>query len=87
VRELLKYLKRDCLDYVVASSTTFKCEALENYRQKRQIPVCCEPVETFRALTRAKILCSDVASDEALVRHDSLKLASELKKIFEDKKK
>lgn len=83
VREIIKYLKKDALDYVLCSSTRFSEASLEKYAGQNQIPV----VENFPArlneITRAEILWADIASETELVRHDSVKLAAELKKILE----
>jgi uncharacterized cofD-like protein len=83
VRELLKYLKKDCLDIVLCSSTRFSPDAEARYREKSQAPVVEHNPLVLQGMTKAKILWADIASETELVRHDSLKLAAELKKIFE----
>lgn len=86
VRELLKYLKKDCLDYVVCSATRFSPEAEQRYKLKSQFPVTEPDPLVLKGVTNANILWADLASETELVRHDSLKLAGELKKIFEQGK-
>ncbi|MCM8775056.1 MAG: uridine diphosphate-N-acetylglucosamine-binding protein YvcK [Candidatus Omnitrophica bacterium] len=83
VREIVRYLKKDCLDYIICSSTSFSTASLELYAQKGQVPVIEKSENVLGKLTKAEIIWADVASDSILVRHDSLKLAGELKKIFE----
>lgn len=83
VREIVKYLKKDSLDYVLASSTTFSESALRGYARKKQSPVVETHPSRLAQVTRAEILWADVASERELVRHDSLKLASEVQKIIE----
>ncbi len=81
VREIIKYLKADALDYILCPSTQFSEVSLERYHKKNQVPVVEKHPEKFKALTKAKIIWADVASETELVRHESLKLAVEIKKI------
>ena len=83
VREILKYLKKDALDYVLCSSTAFSETSLEKYAEKSQIPVVENFPDQLRSLTKAEVLWADMGSESELVRHDSVKLAAELKKILE----
>ncbi len=83
VREILKYLGRDCLDVILSSSTTFSAAALETYAQKKQFPVIQKDPSELRALTHAQIFSEDIASEDELVRHDSLKVAAAVRKIIE----
>ncbi len=83
VRELVKYMGRDVLDYVLYSSTQFTEPSLAKYRLKNQGPVIEKDNAMISKVTRAKIVSGDIASEAELLRHDSLKLSSELKKIFE----
>lgn len=82
VREIVKYLKRDCLDYVLCSSTRFSRHALKVYAHKAQYPVIEKIPKKLKEISRAKVVFADVASESELVRHDSLKLAQEIKKIM-----
>ena len=86
VREVVRYLKIDRLDYVISSSTQFSTDALKSYAVKGQVPVSDFDAEKMKEATKAKIIHADVASDHLLVRHDSLKLANVLKKIFDESK-
>ena len=87
IREIVRYLGRDVLDYVLCSTTTFSYAALRVYAQKNQEPVIEISSRNLREATRAQILWADLASETELVRHDSLKLAAELKQIFEKEMK
>ncbi len=86
VSEMIKYLRKDILDYVICSSTQFSKEALEVYAKKNQIPVIEKSRTTLQKTTRARIVWADVAHGQELVRHDSLHLAAELKKIIDHEK-
>lgn len=82
VRAIVGYLKQDSLDYVLASTTGFTKTALEIYEKKNQVPVIEKNPSELARSTKAEILWADVASESELVRHDSLKLAIELKNII-----
>lgn len=85
VREINKYLKEDALDYVVCSSTTFSEASLKIYAEQNQFPVVEKSLAILKNQTHARVIWADLASEHELVRHDSLKLAAELKKIMDDK--
>ena len=76
-------LQKDVLDYVLCSSSQFSYQALKRYAQKNQVPVIELSNKDLEETTRAKIVWSDMISETELVRHDSLKLAGEIKKILE----
>lgn len=83
VAEITKYMGKDVLDYVVCSSSQFSYEALKRYSEKKQVPVIEVSAKKLEAATRAEIIWADVVSEAELVRHDSLKLASEIRKIID----
>ena len=83
VRELLRYLDDDCLDYVLTSRTSFSADALSYYAERSQFPVIEREGERLSELTRARIVRADVASESSLVRHDSLKLAVAMRELLE----
>lgn len=83
VREIIKYLGKDNLDYVLASSTSFSRSSLRTYALKQQIPVIERSLKNLSKVTKAKVIWADIASETELVRHDSLKLAAEIRKIIE----
>lgn len=85
IREINKYLGQDILDYVLCSSTAYTEAALKTYAKLNQFPVTEKNPEAIRQITRARLIWADVASEHELVRHDSLKLAAELKKIMDEK--
>jgi len=82
VNELVKYLGRDILDYVLCSSTKYSDDVLAAYATKQQIPVKTGGREELASVTRANVIEADLASETEWVRHDSLKLAAEIKKII-----
>ncbi|MDP3919900.1 MAG: uridine diphosphate-N-acetylglucosamine-binding protein YvcK [Candidatus Omnitrophota bacterium] len=83
IREVVKYLGKDCLDYVFCSSTQLSRDLLELYAQKGQAPVIERNLDEFRKITQAVVIPADLSMRAELARHDSLKLATELKKIFD----
>lgn len=87
VREVIRYLKGDCLDSIVASTTQFHAGALKTYAKQGQKPVSEKSKKILEKMTKARIIWADVASESELVRHDSLKLAEVLKKIIEKESK
>lgn len=82
VRELLRFLPRDCLDDVLVSTTRFSPESLGQYAKEGQEPVEERPGEDLAEVTRARVFRADVASDSVLVRHDSLKLATAIRNLL-----
>lgn len=83
IREINKYLQKDVLDYVLCSSSQFSYEALKRYAQKNQVPVIELSNKSLEEVTRAQRVWADMVCERELVRHDSLKLAAEIKKIIE----
>ena len=83
VREIVRYLRGDCLDHVLASTTAFSEECLARYREQGQRPVAEREDEPLDTVTQARIHRADVASDTVLVRHDSMKLARAFQPILE----
>ena len=83
IREIVRYLGSDVLDYVICSATEFSSESLAAYAKQNQYPVMEKNREKISAVTKAEVLFEDVASETVLVRHDSLKLATAVKKIIE----
>ena len=74
------------LDYVLCSSTQFSYEALKKYAHKSQIPVVELSNQALASITHAQVVWADMVSESELVRHDSLKLAAQVKKIIEEEK-
>lgn len=83
VREVVKYLGKDVLDYVLSSSTRFSESSLQKYSVREQGPVIEKDPAAVSRVTKAKWISADVASEKELLRHDSLKLSGEIKKILE----
>ncbi|MBN1689254.1 MAG: YvcK family protein [Candidatus Omnitrophica bacterium] len=84
VREIVKYLAKDVLDYILASTTKFSKDHIELYAKKNQIPVVESSDQVLSSITGAKIVREDLVSEKELVRHDSFKLASTLKRIIDE---
>lgn len=83
IKELIKYLGKDCLDYVIISdNSALSSQALLKYSKKKQFPVQAEDFSNIRKITRAHIIIADVAHETELIRHDSGKIAKEIAKII-----
>lgn len=87
VVRIKEYLGRDVLDYVFCSDTQISDELLMDYELQNQIPVVQQDQKKLAGVTTAKVIWGDFASDKELLRHDSLKLAKEFKKIIDFKQK
>ena len=75
IREVLKYLRRDCLDYIIISDNNkLSMESVMRYSRKKQYPVKMGDMKLIRKITKAKIIVADVAHERELVRHDGEKL-------------
>lgn len=82
VREVVRYLGTDCLDYVLVSKTVFSAESVEEYMKKSQAPVLPSVAADIRKYTKARVIFADVADEKELVRHDPIKLRAEIEKII-----
>ena len=82
VKEIVKYLKGDFLDYVIVSNTSLLRKAISDYSKKDQIPVNLKNKKELQAVTKAKIILADVGSTRDLVRHDSVHLKNEIQEII-----
>ena len=83
VREVIKYLGGDHLDYVLLSNSKLSNEAITEYSRKNQSPVVPGELDEIRKVTRAEILTADIGNQTELVRHDSVKLRGEIQKILD----
>ena len=71
-------------DFILLNGDTlFDAPALEQYAALGQVPVEVDPENVLSAVTRANVVRADVASATELVRHDSLKLATELQRLLD----
>lgn len=87
IKEVLKYLKKDCLDYVIIpDNSKLPKEIVAKYAKKRQFPVQIGDLKKIKKLTHAKIIVADLANKEELVHHDSGKIADQIMKIILRKK-
>ena len=83
VKEIIKYLGKDALDYVLISNSKLSDESTWEYSKKNQFPVIVGHVKDIQKITHAAILLADVGNQTELVRHDSVKLRKEIEKIIE----
>lgn len=83
VKEVIKYLGCDCLDYVVLSSTRLPENKIQEYAKKAQAPVALGNIDKIKELTKATLLLEDVGDAIELVRHDSIKLRNIIQKIID----
>ncbi|MBI4971200.1 MAG: YvcK family protein [Candidatus Omnitrophica bacterium] len=82
IREILKYLKGDYLDYVLLSNTTLSQKAIRKYAKQNQCPVKLRSLDEIKEITRAELIVSDVGDEHELVRHDSIKLKDEIYRLM-----
>ena len=83
--EVIKYLGKDCLDYVIISNTHLSDKAIYEYSKKDQSPVRVGDAEAFGKITKAKIILADVSHETELVRHDHIKFKNEVKRIIDER--
>lgn len=75
IKDILKYLKEDCLDYIVISDNErLSMDSMLRYSRKKQFPVKVGDVKSIRKITKAKIIIADVAHETELIRHDNDKM-------------
>lgn len=82
VREIIKYLGDDYLDYILISIAKYSKKSLQNYAKLDQYPVLIENQTVLAKLSKAKIILADLADQQELVRHDSEKTKKEIEKII-----
>lgn len=82
IREIVKYLKGDCLDYCLLSNTVLSGKALADYALKNQFPVELKDPAGLKEITSARVILADLGHEEELVRHDSLKIKSEISRFI-----
>ena len=87
LREIIKYIAGDYLDYVIISNTKLSKKAIDEYAKKEQSPVSSGRIDEIRKITKAEIITADVGHETVLVRHDSAKIKEEIYKILKRKKK
>ena len=82
VREIVKYLGGDYLDYVIVSKTKLSARARKIYRIRGQLPVSLREIKKIEEITKAKIIIADVGHETDLVRHDSEKIKEVVRRIL-----
>ena len=86
IKEILKYLKEDCLDYIVISDNNrLSTDSVLRYSKKSQSPVKVGNLSRIRKITKAKIIVADVAHERELIRHDNEKLKDVIFEIINEK--
>jgi uncharacterized cofD-like protein len=86
IKEILKYLKEDCLDYIVISDNNrLSMDSVLRYSKKSQSPVKVGSLSKIRKITKAKIIVADVAHERELIRHDNEKLKDVIFEIINEK--
>ncbi|MBL7071379.1 MAG: uridine diphosphate-N-acetylglucosamine-binding protein YvcK [Candidatus Omnitrophica bacterium] len=83
VREIIKYMGGDYLDYIIISNTKCSGRAIRHYAKKYQHPVSFEKIDKIQSMTKAKVIMADVSHETELVRHDSVKIRDEVQKILD----
>jgi 2-phospho-L-lactate transferase/gluconeogenesis factor (CofD/UPF0052 family) len=86
VREIVKYMGTDCLDYVIIFNTLFSQHALCKYAIKQQFSVKRGGVGQMKRITKAKIILADVSHKTDLLRHDSDKMMRVISGIIKSNK-
>ena len=85
VKEIIRYLGGDFLDYVFLSDTKFTDDSLQEYALKGQGPVLTDLAEAAAArITKARFISADLAHQNELVRHDSDKIRIHIEKLLEE---
>ncbi|MFH1305422.1 MAG: uridine diphosphate-N-acetylglucosamine-binding protein YvcK [Candidatus Omnitrophota bacterium] len=87
LREIVKYLGRDCLDYVIVSDTLPASAAKTRYSRKKQFQVKAGKISLLKKLTGAKIIIADVGHKNDLIHHNSVRLRNTIKKIIDENPK
>jgi hypothetical protein len=83
VREIIKYLGKDCLDTVLLSNTVVSEESSGEYARKGQSLVDPGDAAEWKKVTKAEVVAADIGNETELVRHDSQKLKNEIWKIIQ----
>jgi len=85
VEDIIRYIGKDCLDYIIVSNSKLRDESVYDYSQKEQHPVKSADTEAFAKITRANVVLADVSHVSELVRHDHAKLSEEINTIIGQK--
>jgi uncharacterized cofD-like protein len=85
VKEIVRYMGGDHLDYVIVSNTRLSENAIKEYAKKDQAPVCLGGLERMKKVTKARIIIADVSHETELVRHDEVKMRSVIMNLMGSK--
>lgn len=75
VAEIVKYLKEDVLDYIIASDSSPPQKILRAYAKQGQYLVTIRSPKALRAISKAKLIVHNLAQSGLPVRHDPRKLS------------
>jgi len=82
VKEVIKYLGADMLDYVIISNTHLCAKAIRKYASKNQSPVYLGDMQDLWEATKASIILADVGDVSELVRHHESKLRAQIQELI-----
>ena len=83
IKDVLKYLKEDCLDYIIISDNErLSMDAMVRYSKKKQFLVKIGDTKKIRKITKARIIITDVAHETELIRHDNDKIRNVMARII-----
>ena len=82
VKEVIKYLGGDYLDYILISNTRLSEKAISEYAKMTQAPVTPGDLKGMKELTSAKIIVADLSHETELVRHDENKIKREIEELI-----
>jgi len=85
VKEVIKYMKGDHLDYIIISNTKLSERAIREYARKYQSPVGVGDIKRICSITKADVIIADVGHETELVRHDSIKIKNVVSNILKHK--
>ena len=63
LREIIKYMGGDYLDYIIISNTKCSDRALRQYAKKYQHPVSFEKIDKIHSMTKAKVKPSPIPKE------------------------
>lgn len=82
VREIVRYLGGDYLDYIIISNTRLSEKAIAEYARMGQVPVGPDTAHRLKEITKARVIVADVSHETELVRHDEQKIRDQIHRII-----
>lgn len=83
VRDLLRYLGADCVDYVLVSNTETSHEAIADYAAKGQDLVVLRSRDELAKISSAELIVADIGHKVELVRHDGQKVRDVIQALID----